>query len=448
MIHIKRLINMILIILVVNIVAIIDQLDQGPVMYVIAISGMTVFYIKYNIIPIVQKSKSHTTKLVIMIGGCELMMNACVLIGLQIIIYVIALTGDLISVGSPLTVTLNAVISVLALLLILLNGIIRILLTSSQVGVAWKVLLVLTWWIPVVNVIVFIRCCRMAKREYLFEVSKIELNNQRVENEVCKTKYPILMVHGIFWRDWQWFNYWGRIPCELIRNGAKVFYGHQHSAASMDVCGHELKEQIRSIIEEEQCEKVHIIAHSKGGLDARYVVSCLEMDAYVASLTTIGTPHKGSLLVDWMIQKLPEKLVKAVAGKYNAAYRRLGDETPDFYTGVIDLTTEKCRVFNEVAVNKDGVVYQSYGSKMTSMLSAGFPLNFGYMILKRLAGDNDGFVSIASSKHGNYLGEFHTKKQRGVSHGDMIDLMRENIKGFDVCECYVGILRDLKERGM
>ena len=41
-----------------------------------------------------------------------------------------------------------------------------------------------------------------------------------------------------------------------------------------------------------------------------------------------------------------------------------------------------------------------------------------------------------------------TKKgKRGISHGDMIDLNRENIKDFDIREFYVQMLADLKKSG-
>ncbi|HEX3026238.1 MAG TPA: hypothetical protein VHR42_03295 [Clostridia bacterium] len=85
---------------------------------------------------------------------------------------------------------------------------------------------------------------------------------------------------------------------------------------------------------------------------------------------------------------------------------------------------------------------------MNSFFSAGFPLNLGYAVLRRAEGENDGFVSIESSKWGDYLGCFSTKRRRGVSHGDMIDLMRENIREFDVCECYVDVVKGLKAKGL
>lgn len=38
-------------------------------------------------------------------------------------------------------------------------------------------------------------------------------------------------------------------------------------------------------------------------------------------------------------------------------------------------------------------------------------------------------------------------KRRGISHGDMIDLNRENIPGFDVREWYVQLVQRLKRKG-
>ena len=39
------------------------------------------------------------------------------------------------------------------------------------------------------------------------------------------------------------------------------------------------------------------------------------------------------------------------------------------------------------------------------------------------------------------------RKSRGITHGDMIDLMRENIDGFDVRETYVELVSGLKQKG-
>ena len=37
--------------------------------------------------------------------------------------------------------------------------------------------------------------------------------------------------------------------------------------------------------------------------------------------------------------------------------------------------------------------------------------------------------------------------KRGISHGDMIDLNKENIPGFDVREFFIQLVYDLKKKG-
>jgi triacylglycerol lipase len=446
MVLLKRILSAIIILLLFNVVIIMDALKLGSTINAITVVMLVAYFVKYNIIPM--KQKACTKKLTIMISGYELIANACVIFVLQALVYLYIFTIHKTASTTLISLAINALVSLIAILILLWNGLLRIIATSSQVGKVIKISLFFTWWIPILNVILFWKCCHIVYREYIFEISKIELNNQRRESEICKTKYPILLVHGIFWRDWQLFNYWGRIPRGLIKNGATIYYGNQHSATSMEICANELKEQILQIIKKEKCEKVNVIGHSKGGLDARYAISCLGIDKNVASLTTVGTPHKGCKFVDHLLGKFPDKFVLALAKKYNSAYLRLGDKTPDFYSGIYDLTTSKCAEFNDKVPNKEDVVYQSVASKMSSMFSAGFPLNIGYAMIIRNEGENDGFVTVESSKHGDYLGCYSTKRKRGVSHGDMIDLMRENIHEFDVCELYVDIVKGLKSKGL
>jgi len=45
---------------------------------------------------------------------------------------------------------------------------------------------------------------------------------------------------------------------------------------------------------------VNFVAHSMGGLDVRYLISHLKPTTYTPlSLTSIGTPHRGSPFMDW-----------------------------------------------------------------------------------------------------------------------------------------------------
>jgi triacylglycerol lipase len=340
----------------------------------------------------------------------------------------------------------SVVMPALATLLTLLVGIIRTAIGAKQIKLIEYVFMLLWWWVPVVNVVLIFHFYKKAKREYYFEAGKAELDSARAENEICKTRYPILMVHGIFFRDWQLFNYWGRVPAALIRNGATVYYGKQQSARSVQDSAEELRNTIMQVIEQTGAEKVNIIAHSKGGLDSRYAISQLGMDKYVATLTTINTPHGGCDMVDFLLGKVSEKWQDKISRKYNGIFGKLGDSAPDFMAGVRDLSAIRMKELNEQMPDSPDVSYRSVMSVMKCAVSAGFPLCISYLLIKKLNGANDGLVWAESAKHGQFR-LIDNKSIRGISHGDVIDLMRENIEGYDVREFYTGLVAELKTQG-
>ena len=336
---------------------------------------------------------------------------------------------------------------VLALLFTFTVAIIRTAIGSKQMKLLDYLLLYLFWWVFPLNLLVLVHFFKKARREYWFEADKAELDNLRAENEICKTKYPIILVHGIFFRDWQLFNYWGRVPAVLRRNGAVVYYGKQQSARSIHDSAVELSATIKQVIEETGAEKVNIIAHSKGGLDSRYAISCLGMDKYVATLTTLNTPHKGCDMVDFLLGKVPAKFANWLARRYNRIFGRLGDSAPDFMVGVQALSAKNMVGLNEEMPDSPDVSYRSCMTVMKCVLSAGlFPLALSYLLIKKLNGRNDGLVWEESAKHGRYR-LIETKHIRGITHGDVIDLMRENVEDYDVREFYTGLVAELKAEG-
>ena len=327
------------------------------------------------------------------------------------------------------------------------NSMIRVYLTSVQLGLKHRILAALCGWIPFLNIWYLTKIIRIASDEVEFETEKWELDEVRAENEVCKTKYPILLVHGVFFRDFRYLNYWGRIPKELKRNGAAVYYGQQQSAASVEDSGRELAARIRAILDETGCEKVNIIAHSKGGLDSRAAIAHAGCAPYVATLTTINTPHRGCIYAEYLLNKVPEAARQKVAAAYNATLKRLGDENPDFLAAVTDLTESACLARNETTPDMPGVLYESVMSYCRKARHGKFPLNATYPVVKHFDGKNDGLVSVDSAKWGTRFTLLEPVGKRGISHGDVVDLNRENIPGFDVREFYVNLAADLKKRG-
>lgn len=344
-------------------------------------------------------------------------------------------------------ILINTLSIILQEFIIFWNGIIRIYIFSKQLGIKHRVIGILVGMIPILHLIALIKMIIITKNEVAFENEKIILNEKRHDQQICKTKYPLLLVHGIFFRDVKFWDYWGRIPDELKNNGATIYYGNHASATSIEDSAKELSERIKSIIEETGCEKVNIIAHSKGGLDCRYAISECGIEQYVASLTMINTPNRGCEFVDYLLTKFPESFVNKVAEKYNSALKHFGEDNSDFKTAVNDLTSAACKELNSRIKTSDKVYYQSYGSKLIKSNSARFPLNLTTNLVKIFDGDNDGLVGEKSFEFGEKYEFLVPKSNRGISHGDVIDLNRENIKGFDVRELFVSIVNDLKNKG-
>ena len=437
-----RIRNIIIFTLLMNMILIFNIMKTKILYYIIGIIVL-LLYLYINIIPL--RLKKLNKRVCIMVSGYELIADSSLAVLIEIILYIFLLNTDNVTINSK-NFIINGIAAVCVLIIPVINGFMRMMFTSRNLGIVNRLLIVLLWWAPILNFIILNGCCKKVRYEYFYEQSKELRNDVRKENEVCRTRYPIVMVHGIFFRDWMFINYWGRIPKELMRNGAQIFYGKQQSSNEVCKSAQELKENILKIINDTGCEKVNIIAHSKGGLDSRYAISCLGLSKYVASLTTVNTPHRGCKYVDFLLDKTPDKFKNYVAKKYNRTFVKLGDKNPDFLAGVADLTAEKCSQFNIKVKDVEGVLYQSVTSKMKNMFSSGFPLNIGYILAKIFDGENDGLVEVSSAKWGNFLGTL-TAGKKGISHGDMVDLTRQDIRGYDVCEFYVDLVRKLKEKG-
>ena len=350
--------------------------------------------------------------------------------------------------GEYMTFVWSLVQCVGVLFVVFWVGILCVYLTSAQLGFRLRLVGAICGLIPVVNLVVLFFIIKTTTAECLFEISKDQCNKQRESEKVCATKYPILMVHGVFFRDTKFFNYWGRIPGELITNGATIFYGNQPSAASIADSAAVLKARILQILSETGAEKVNIIAHSKGGLDCRYAIAKLGIGDCVASLTTVNTPHRGCLFADYLLTKIPIDTQNAIAQTYNSALSKFGEKEADFLAAVNDLTDAHCRALDLEMPAPDNIFCQSIGSVLTKASSGKFPMNFSYQLVKYFSGENDGLVSEDSFRWGQTYTLLKSPGKLGISHSDIIDLNRENIPGFDVREFYVNLVNDLKNRGL
>lgn len=221
---------------------------------------------------------------------------------------------------------------------------------------------------------------------------------------MCADKsIPIVLVHGIARFDIlhellkeklslpeneleDQFEYFKGIKSHLESDGFKVFHTNQDFAGAVDLRAQQLKSRIEEILAAQGVDRVHLITHSMGALDARRMIVDLGMADRIQSLTTIGGPHLGTVLADHVLD-----------GKTGGFLAKILDQVIDI-EGFEDLRVTRCQAFNERAEDaeaKNGVFYQTYASS-EEVKMVFLPLIPSWMFIHEQKGRNDGLVDIAS----------------------------------------------------
>ncbi|MDR0304208.1 MAG: hypothetical protein LBH98_05490 [Chitinispirillales bacterium] len=254
--------------------------------------------------------------------------------------------------------------------------------------------------------------------------------------------YPIVLVHGIIAHDRGKFNiFWGRIPRILKKKGIRVFFGNTDAWGTCDSNAKILKTTIEKILLETKAKKVNIIAHSKGGIDSRYLIWKHNFEDKVASLITINTPHYGSTLSDWICERKIFKY-RFTKKSLNIFAKLYGDTNPDLYGVFCQLTTNKMKEFNAHVIMNDKVYFQSLYTTLKNS-SDDLLYFFSHRYLKRISGENDGIVSENCAIYGKNA----VKIEGSISHSEILDIKRRKISGINIPDIYVKIVEDLVEKG-
>jgi triacylglycerol lipase len=209
-------------------------------------------------------------------------------------------------------------------------------------------------------------------------------------NSVPRLRAPIVLVHGLLGFDrlslWGWtiVSYFARIPEFLSAAGNRVLVAQLSPTGAIK----ERARQLQMFLQRE-CpqEPVHLLAHSMGGLDSRYLISCLGMEQRVLTLTTLGTPHRGTTFADWGLSRF-ERLLRPVLERFDIPCEAIDD-----------LTTTRCREFNQQVIDVPGVRYFSVAARHEQDWSSPH-WQFSQPLVTTAEGPNDGIVSIASATYG------------------------------------------------
>lgn len=168
-----------------------------------------------------------------------------------------------------------------------------------------------------------------------------------------QTRYPIVLVHGLLGFDSLLgvYDYWYGVPSNLRAGGAKVYIGSVSAANSSTTRGEQLIRDLDHLRALYGHAKFNLIGHSHGGPTIRYVASV--RPDLVASITSVGAPHKGSKVADGLDASLPpgSPLRPLVVGFVDALGAFLGflsgNSDPQYALGALaSLNTVGSNAFN------------------------------------------------------------------------------------------------------
>ncbi len=146
----------------------------------------------------------------------------------------------------------------------------------------------------------------------------------------------------------------------------------------------ERAQRTAAALEASRAERIVVVGHSMGGLDARYAIRHHDPARRVTDLVTLGTPHRGTLIADLFHRLQP---------RMPAALRRIDRG------GLEDLTRSAARRFNELVPDRSDVRYHAICGRV-SPSAVPLPLRSFSRRLQSHEGDNDSLVSVRSARWG------------------------------------------------
>lgn len=247
-------------------------------------------------------------------------------------------------------------------------------------------------------------------------------------------RHPVVFCHGMlaFSRlrmqlpeEW---NYFIHLREFLRQRGVEALYPQVAPTSGVADRAEQLRDQIQRWTD----EPINLVAHSMGGLDARYLISRLGLAKQVVSLTTIATPHHGSRVADWFDDAFSQRWPVVTA------FEALGVNMDGFRA----CRPAACRQFNAATPDMAGVRYFSYAADVPAARVSP-ALRRTWNLLHSTEGPNDGLVSVPSARWGEC---------RGVLRADHFAQTPDGMflrpgEDFDALGFYARLVEDLARSG-
>lgn len=184
--------------------------------------------------------------------------------------------------------------------------------------------------------------------------------------------YPIVLAHGFFgFEDFAgagFADYYWDVREDLFEHGELDVYTPAVDPFNDSTTrGMQLLAAVEAVIDETGAQKVNLIGHSQGGLDAR-VVAHLRPDI-VASVTTVSTPHHGSPIADYALLIPGGAVVDVLVQLFGGPLWGAIDNSTSLVASMEQFSTDGIAEFNETYTDAPGVAYASIAGRSDNELA-------------------------------------------------------------------------------
>jgi triacylglycerol esterase/lipase EstA (alpha/beta hydrolase family) len=272
------------------------------------------------------------------------------------------------------------------------------------------------------------------------------------------TRYPIILFHGMGGAEnFGDVEYFFRVLEVLEPMGYALYAPGVNLFSSTEARALEWMVHLDALVAEGVGRRFNIIAHSQGGLDARYLVSVLGPAERIVSLVTVGTPHYGTPVADLLLGTVDDGYVDGfwvdVGANAFAQFYGLQKDDTSLINAMASLTTQALAEFNEQVIDNENIYYASWAGVSCGALEFDCQKACGgetvdallaatYFILWLDGIPNDGIVPVESAMWGDYRGEIC------ADHADQVGLFGDiNNQAFDHLSFYLDELRRLAQLG-
>ncbi|KAK3823544.1 MAG: triacylglycerol lipase [Benniella sp.] len=244
------------------------------------------------------------------------------------------------------------------------------------------------------------------------DVRKEALDDKKDEKVFRPARLPIVLCHGFCGfdtlginPDFQ-FDYWYGVREALGEIGCRVYTARVPPFAGIEQRAERLCAYIEKTVP--HGSEINLVGHSMGGLDCRFLISHLKSSHFkVRSLTTLGTPHRGSSFANYVMTDIVGQV------RLEMFWKMMG--MVGIERGAADnLTTHYLQnEFNPRTPDDPQVAYFSYGATFEPSIFSRF--RFSWKVIMDREGPNDGLVSLQSAQWGKFI--------RAIPNADHLDLM-------------------------